>query len=169
MAKFYLYIFSKLNKFGRCCQSNETGLHHAHQRQCRRRSTDQRLPLGQGGRAAFAIGLTIDEMPFLIEVIVHRSVYEANSCNVFIWRKRSIARSRRRNGRWLFSARLFIQRPISRRSMLPSSRIAGRIGSQPVLDTDGDSSTWFRRHSDRAMPRSESGRARASNRGSARE
>lgn len=49
---------------------------------------------------------------------------EANFCSDFIWRNRSIARSARRNGRWLFSARLFGQRPVSRFAVLPSSFIA---------------------------------------------
>ena len=33
-------------------------------------SAHKRLPLGQGGRAAKLIGLTIDEMAFLIKVVV---------------------------------------------------------------------------------------------------
>ena len=37
----------------------------------------------------------------------------ANFWRVFILRNRSIARSRRRNGRWEFSTRLFIQRHVS--------------------------------------------------------
>ena len=49
---------------------------------------------------------------------------ETNFCSDFIWRNRSIARSRRRKGRCEFSARLLSQRPISLRSRLPISRIA---------------------------------------------
>ena len=46
---------------------------------------------------------------------------------------RSIARSRRRNGRWLFSVRLFSHRPISRRSRLPSWRMAAGYERSPSV------------------------------------
>ena len=70
---------------------------------------------------------------------------EANFCSVFIRLKRSIARSRRRNGRWLFSTRLLAQRPtlenrllkkrrpISCFSALPSSFIAARYERRPSV------------------------------------
>ena len=45
----------------------------------------------------------------------------ANFCKLRIRRKRCIARSRRRNGRWEFSARLLSQRPVSCRSAAPIS------------------------------------------------
>jgi hypothetical protein len=63
-------------------------------------------------------------MAFLVEVIVGRVVYGGELWSVFILRNRSIARSRRRKGRWLFSARLFNQRPVSCRSTLPISFMA---------------------------------------------
>lgn len=44
---------------------------------------------------------------------------EANFCKALICRNRSIARSRRRNGRWLFSARLLAWRPTSCSSAFP--------------------------------------------------
>ena len=61
----------------------------------------------------------------------------ANFCRQRICRKRSIARSRRRNGKWEFSALLLHQRPVSCRSALPTTFIAAgavrrmrtRIGS----------------------------------------
>jgi hypothetical protein len=46
---------------------------------------------------------------------------------------RTIARSHRRNGRWLFSARLLAQRPTSRWSALPSSFIAARQERRPSV------------------------------------
>jgi hypothetical protein len=49
-----------------------------------------------------------------------------NLCSVFIRLNRSMARSRRRSGRWLFSARLLAQRPTSCLSALPIPFIATR-------------------------------------------
>lgn len=60
---------------------------------------------------------------------------EANFCNDFMCRNRSIARSRRRKGRCEFSTRLFRCRPISRRSRLPSSRIAAGYDRSPSVTT----------------------------------
>ena len=64
----------------------------------RGRSAHDCLPLSPGGRAAFLIGLMIDEMALLVEVVLHVAWTEANFCNDFICLNRSIARSRRRNG-----------------------------------------------------------------------
>ncbi len=67
-----------------------------------------------------------DERAFLVEVVVDRAVnrgeFLKNSLrgpSVRIRRKRSIARSLRRNGWCEFSARLFNQRPTPRLSMAP--------------------------------------------------
>ena len=58
---------------------------------------------------------------------------------VFIRLKRSMARSRRRNDRWLFSTRLLAQRPISCLFALPSSFIAARYERRPpVVIFSGD-------------------------------
>jgi len=59
---------------------------------------------------------------------------ELNFWSVFILRNRSIARSRRWNGRWEFSARLFNQRPVSWRSAAPISFKAASVGTQAVGD-----------------------------------
>src|SRR5690606_2858117 len=58
---------------------------------------------------------------------------ELNFCKVFIWRKRSMARSRRRNGRCEFSHRLLAQRPICCFSPLPRSFIAARYERRPSV------------------------------------
>ncbi len=68
--------------------------------------------------------LAIDEMTFLVEVVVDLGVDRADFCSVFILRKRCIARSRLRNGRCEFSTRLLAQRPTSCFCSLPSSVIA---------------------------------------------
>jgi hypothetical protein len=49
---------------------------------------------------------------------------EANCCKLRMLLKRSVARSRRRNGWWEFSALLFNQRPVSCFSVLPMIFIA---------------------------------------------
>ena len=69
-------------------------------------SGSKHLPFRQGGGAAFLECGAIDEVALLGEVVVERGGTDANFCSDLICRKRNIARSRRRNGRWLFSARL---------------------------------------------------------------
>jgi hypothetical protein len=54
---------------------------------------------------------------------------ELNFCRVFIRRKRLMARSRRRNGRWEFSTLLFFHRPVSCRSALPIITAATTVGT----------------------------------------
>jgi hypothetical protein len=63
------------------------------------------------------------KVSFLVEMVVdgavNRGEFLQNSLrgpSVRIRRNRSIARSRRRNGWWEFSALLFFQRPTTRRS-----------------------------------------------------
>lgn len=43
------------------------------------------MPLGQGGRAATLVGLSIDEVDFLAEVVVDRGVTNASLCNDLAW------------------------------------------------------------------------------------
>ena len=85
-------------------------------------SARERLPLGQGGRASLLVNLSIDEMAPQGEVIVKVGVDECEFLQDRICRNLSIARSRRRKERWLFSTRLFSRCPIS--CCLPRSRIA---------------------------------------------
>ena len=77
--------------------------------------------LCESGGAGQLVVVSVLEMALRRKVVVDRAWTEANFCNVRMRRNRSIARSRRRNGRCEFSARLLSQRPISRSSPRPRS------------------------------------------------
>ena len=63
-----------------------------------RRSGRERPPLGQGGRASLFELVPADEVTLLVELIVEGGVDRCELLH-FIRLNRSIARSRRRNGR----------------------------------------------------------------------
>ena len=80
---------------------------------------------------AVLIDYRVDQVAFEIEMVVDVARTETSFCSDFIGRNRSIARSRLRNGRWLFSTRLLAQRPTSCFSALPSLFIAARLERKP--------------------------------------
>ena len=83
------------------------------------------LPLlGQVGEAAFSVDDSADEVALLVEAVVDRAVDGGKFLQVSVCRNLSMARSRRRNGRCKFSARLLSSLPVSWRSALPISLMA---------------------------------------------
>jgi len=64
----------------------------------------------QGGGAAFLVGGSIDEMAFQSEAVVDVGVDRGELLQGLRDLNLSIARSRRRNDKWLFSTRLLAQR-----------------------------------------------------------
>ena len=78
-------------------------------------------PLGESGGAGQSVDVAVLQMTLRRKGLCTEAWTEANFCNVRMRRNRSIPRSRRRNGRCEFSARLLSQRPISRLSPRPRS------------------------------------------------
>ena len=70
-------------------------------------------PLGRRGGASLPVDFPTDEVALLVEMVVNRAVDRGEFLECFILRNRSSARSRRRKGRWEFSALLLAQQPIS--------------------------------------------------------
>ena len=70
-------------------------------------------PLGQGGRTVLLEDIAAVEVTVIVEVIVDRGMGTANFWRVLTALNLCIARSRRRNGWWEFSARLLSHRPHS--------------------------------------------------------
>ena len=78
-----------------------------------RRSGRQLTPLGQGGRTVLFEDIAAVEMAVVVEVVWIDAWAAANFCRVLTALNLCIARSRRRNGWWEFSARLLSHRPHS--------------------------------------------------------
>src|ERR1700712_620739 len=79
------------------------------------------------------MGLSINEMAVKIEVIMDVGMDAGELCSVFIRLNLSIARSRLRKDKWLFSARLLAHLPTSCLSALPRSFIAARYERRPSV------------------------------------
>ena len=85
--------------------------------------SEEAAPLSEHVGAGYIVGVgvvVLDVAP-RPKVVVDRGMDYANFCNVRMRRNRKIARSRRRNGKCEFSARLLNQRPISRSPPRPRS------------------------------------------------
>ena len=91
-----------------------------------RRSGRQLTPLGQGGIAVLFEDIAAVEVPVVVEVVVDRGVGGGKLLESVMSLTFAIARSRRRNCWWEFSARLLSQRPQIWTAALPIRFIAAR-------------------------------------------
>lgn len=102
---------------------------HSYLTYLRDRLTVARDLLTESGSVFVQIG---DENVHRVRALMDEVFGEENFV-ALIRRNRSIARSRRRNGRWLFFTRLFAQRPISCFSWHPRSVIAALYERRPSV------------------------------------